>query len=438
MAFNRPGMKKVVGKYLLGHAEPQIEALSGLPQSVRYEQVLVIPACNESADFLQRLPPSGGRKLLVLVINQDANAAPSVRATNEALASAARSSADTIWVAGEQTKMELLRSSDQPWDFLLLDCFSPGRELPIDGGVGQARKLGADLALTLIDRGQINSPWIHNTDADTELPATYFRSGQDQCQDAAAVLFPFQHRCNRETEVGRATLLYEFSLRYYVAALDWSGSPYAFQTVGSSFAVHAARYAQVRGFPKRAAAEDFYMLNKLAKVADIVDLDCAPIIIHARTSDRVPFGTGAAVAQMLNMQDAFKEYTFYDPRVFACLRASLATLEILWELGSVSSTSLVQGIQSLDPPPLPAEQLADALCSLGLLRALEHGFRQSANLQQFERQMHAWFDAFRTLKLIHHLRDEYFPSVPLAQLGSKPIYQQIATHNEGLILKNPG
>ena len=45
------------------------------------------------------------------------------------------------------------------------------------------------------------------------------------------------------------------------------------------------------GFPRRNATEDFYILNKLAKVGSIARLAGTPVILEGRLSDRVPIGT---------------------------------------------------------------------------------------------------------------------------------------------------
>lgn len=415
-------------KYLATYAEPEIRSLQGLPAQARYQQVLVIPACNEAADFLERIPPTDQSTLLILVINQGPQAAPRVTNRNQRLAESAKAFGCVLFSATEPAAIALYHNKFRSLDLLVVDRFSPGAELPAKGGVGQARKIGADLALALINSGQVASPWIHNTDADTRLPPGYFESGQDRHSHAAAVLFPFKHQCDPADAVGRATALYEFSLFYYVAGLRWAGSPYAFQTVGSSFAVHAQRYAQVRGFPKRAAAEDFYMLNKLAKVAPIIELDCEPIMIRARTSDRVPFGTGAAVNQMLEMQDPVLDYRFYDPQVFACLQVCLAALQPLWQQRTVGPDSLLKIIRAGNELPLPVtpQGLVGLLNSIGMPVALEHAFRQSGDADQFRRQIHNWFDAFRTLKLVHLLRDNYYPSVSLQKLQAQSLFREVA------------
>jgi hypothetical protein len=425
-------MRSVVEKYLAQYAELEVQALRQRPASAYYKQVLVIPACNESAGFLKRVPRPRQPILLIVVINQAPQAKPQVAAANRRLARSVRAFGQTLWSVADPVSMALYRSPSRPFDLLLVDRFSPGHEIPVDGGVGQARKIGADLALSMIEAGLVDSPWIHNTDADTELPASYFESGQIRHAGAAALLFPFKHRCDLNDPVGRATQLYEFSLFYYVAGLRWARSPYAFHTVGSSFAVHAKRYAQVRGFPKRVAAEDFYMLNKLAKVAPIVELDCAPITIKARTSERVPFGTGAAVGQMLKMQDPVRDYSFYHPQVFACLQACQSALAPLWDRGSPGRSALLQTIQAQGSLPLSPARLVGVLGSVGMPKALEHAFRQSKDSSQFERQFHSRFDAFRTLKLIHLLRDDFFPSMPLQNLLVQQFYSQIAGNDPRL------
>ena len=106
--------------------------------------------------------------------------------------------------------------------------------------------------------------------------------------------------------------------------MNFAGSPYAFHTIGSTMAVSAVHYAKVRGFPKREAGEDFYLLNKLAKVGSVLELDVGTddgaIEIDSRRSDRVPFGTGAAVNKITGLADPVREFQFYDPEVFGLLK----------------------------------------------------------------------------------------------------------------------
>ena len=88
-------------------------------------------------------------------------------------------------------------------------------------------------------------------------------------------------------------------MSYYVAGLAMAGSRYAHHSLGSTIAVHAKTYAAVRGYPKRSAGEDFYLLNKICKLAPVERLAGPALSIEARISARVPFGTGPALRRLL-------------------------------------------------------------------------------------------------------------------------------------------
>jgi len=62
------------------------------------------------------------------------------------------------------------------------------------------------------------------------------------------------------------------------------------------------------------------------------------------------------------------------------------------------------------------EASGKTLAAMGLDSALEHCRRQAKTPGQFLRQFHQWFDAFRTLKFIHGIRDAGWPAQPLAAL----------------------
>lgn len=431
-------------KYLQNYAEPEVEVLDGLPDQPAWQNVMVIPACNEGAGLLRSPPRCGGRSLMILVINEPESAAHDVSSSNRALAAAVQERFTPQWQSARVAGLSLWRDSHAERDLLLVDRFSDGHRLPERGGVGFARKIGADLALSLIHRKRINSGWIHCTDADVRLPENYFtRSNaiENPGSKYSALIYPFRHSDDQvrseSTEVIIATQLYELSLRYYVAGMKSAQSPYAFHTIGSTMAVSAINYAKVRGFPKREAGEDFYLLNKLAKVGSVLELEAGEdnevIEIESRRSDRVPFGTGAAVNKIADFADPVSEFRFYDPAVFGLLKIWLAGLPAVWHSGSAVLAPHVFQTQSLEGQDHALLALLRGLKELKTEQALEHAFRQSRSLGQFLRQMHTWFDAFRTLKLIHYLRDSYLPSVSYADLERKTVYQTLLTQDSDLL-----
>ncbi len=398
-------------KYLEHYAEAGGEAVEGLPHGKTWARSVVIPVHNERPDILRPLPPAPGRSLMILVVNEAGGASPRITTANRDFVEEVERRFESLWQGPAGSGLTLLQDPETGRDVLLVDRCHDRLRLPAGGGVGLARKTGADLAARLIRDGRVRSPWIHCSDADVCLPGRYFSASEfvteDEAVETAALVYPFRHVGEPGDRIGRATRLYEYSLRYYVAGLAWAGSPYAFHTIGSTIAVNAVHYARVRGFPRREAGEDFYLLNKLAKVGAVRQLseeaDCGPVEIAARKSDRVPFGTGAAVGAICRMGDPPSEFLLYHPEVFDMLREWLASLPEFWRTRSDDPGAI------LDSPGL--EALSAALAGLGISKALRHALRQSADEGQFQRQLHTWFDAFRTLKLIHHLRDHHLASI---------------------------
>ncbi len=292
---------------------------------------------------------------------------------------------------------------------LLVDRFDRGAKLPAREGVGRARKIGADIALALIAASVVASRWIHSSDADAHLPFDYF--AVPQAAAAVAGVLPFHHRCGDDA-VGAATRLYELGLQYHVAGLRWAASPYGFHSVGSALMVRADAYAQVRGFPRRAGGEDFYLLNKLAKIGDVSSPTAPVIELDARASTRVPFGTGPAVARLVGRLEAGEDLAgialFHHPEVFRQLRLCLAAWPQIYR----------HEIPDTDISP----QSRDALATLGFARALSHARRHSRSETQFVRQLNTWFDGFRTLKFLHSLRDRGWPLIDLATARTAPFF----------------
>ena len=101
------------------------------------------------------------------------------------------------WQSAAASGLTLYHDPASSRDVLLVDRFSDGHKFPPKGGVGHARKTGADLAAYLIHQRRVCSPWIHCTDADVRLPRRYFTCStalsDTAAQDTAALVYPFRH-----------------------------------------------------------------------------------------------------------------------------------------------------------------------------------------------------------------------------------------------------
>ncbi len=406
-------------QYLDRYAEPEAREI-GL-RGRRFGHVLTIPAYGEGHELRRALAsiPAGARGdvLTVLVVNGRVDSPRPAQQANLALLEALAAA------HGRGTRLTRNASlHDHPRGALLLvDRATAGHELPPRQGVGLARKIAADIALELWSRGKIASAWIHCTDADVVLPGDYFEavpdddaqlvgSAHNASAPIAALLYPFRH-----FDPAPDALEYEISLRYYVAGLRFAGSPYAFHTIGSTLAVHAIAYARVRGFPKRLAAEDFYLLNKLAKVGAIHALDGEPIQLSARASQRTPFGTGRALARARQGGREPVQRRVYHPDVFSDLGAWLQTLRALAERGAGADPAALLEAQTRSWPAANAQRLRAQLDETGAWAAARVGVERCRTPATRAKHLHGGFDAFRTLKLIHALRGAGLGSMPLRE-----------------------
>ena len=314
MANNNATRDKTCVKYLAHYAEPETQYLASFPAQYSYQHVLVIPAFQETEAFIQRFANSVlalPQCLLIVVLNQpDSDFGREHQQAQSDLAASISAQGQLLWQHENLRLIDLPSASDTSSNnsaILLVDRFT--KPIPADQGVGLARKIGADLAVNLFITGNIKSRWIHSSDADAYLPDNYFTAHADQSTSlnrslhaAVATCCNFFHHSDQQA-IHQANLRYENALRYYVAGLAYAKSPYAYFTIGSILSFDMLAYCQARGFPKRSAGEDFYLLNKLAKLGDVVYLADVIIKLDARPSQRVPFGTGPAVQNIMNLAE---------------------------------------------------------------------------------------------------------------------------------------
>ena len=419
-------------KYLAHYLEPEGRGLQKV--GTTFGHAIVIPAYDEGESLFKTLKsiPSGplGEVLTVLVINAPADAPSWIHLGSQQLIHQLRKEYGNEFV---QTGSPCFRWFDHPRGALLCVDRTGASSLPKGQGVGLARKVGCDIALQLHVQGNVRSPWIHTTDADVELPTAYFERATFVFNgDApAALVYPFWHQCEPSAALAEAMRRYEIFLRYYLLGLADAGSPYAFHTLGSTLAVHALAYAKVRGFPRRAAGEDFYLLNKLAKVGAVVQLDGAPLMIRGRSSHRVPFGTGAALSKIMAGAARGEHYRIYAPEVFLYLKIWLATLELL-SADRASKDPLQYLKTAARLHGADAGQIQHEMTDSGFLAAVCRAKRISRDPTTMARHLHTWFDAFRTLKLIHRLT-RFFPKVELIDaVRAAPFLEAVAAQVQNL------
>jgi hypothetical protein len=380
-----------VKKYLSRYAEPEI----ALAEEVRdrYGNAIVIPVCREDAailDALLDLELPDGKALAVVIVNEhDAASSDVVRANAKFLGEVGRLRPREL---GGGAAFLLCGKSD----VIVIDR-TGNRALGAREGVGRARKIGCDVGAALFAKGMLESAWIHTSDADARIDAHRFRLVQDTAQahqSLAAITLPFRHDGGEEEEA-RAISYYEIELRYLVAGLRFVGSPFAFHSIGSTLAIPAPSYAGVRGFPNRQAGEDFHILDKLAKTGTIAQPCGAEVILAARHSDRVPFGTGPALRRIAAVLARGETPQLAAPQCFDALARWLRALDRFADHGSGAVFQSEAG-----------EPEVDAL--LGASPALAHLARRNPPGAILRRHLHTWFDGLRTIRFLHCVRDRKY------------------------------
>lgn len=282
-----------------------------------------------------------------------------------------------------------------------VDAASAGRELPPKQGVGLARKIGLDLALPLLNY-HADNPLLVCLDADTLVQPDYLPAINRHfaCSSAGGASIPYCHRPAADPAGQAAIDRYELFLRCYVLGLELARSPYAFHTVGSAMACRASAYVTSGGMNRRLAGEDFYFLQQLHKSSGVAPLSGTIVHPSPRTSHRVPFGTGRAVGDMLALGE--QRLLFYQPAVFSIVEKWLACVA---RNPGADAASLLSSAARIAPVLHQYLEQAGFRVSWDNLKKNN---RESAKLTA---AFHDWFDAFRTMRLIHELSDRAYPRI---------------------------
>ncbi|BCS55691.1 glycosyltransferase family 2 protein [Geobacter sp. SVR] len=276
-----------------------------------------------------------------------------------------------------------------------VDAASPSCELPLKQGVGLARKIGLDLALSHLDYRD-HDPLLVCLDADTLVQPDYLEAIVHHFAVATAggACLPFRHQ-PAATPQGQAAIdRYELFLRVYVQGLELAGSPYAFHTVGSAMACRASAYAASGGMNRRLAGEDFYFLQQVHKTAGVAPLSGTVVHPSPRSSHRVPFGTGRAVGDMLAKGN--EQMLFYRPELFGILEEWLGLAR---DYADEDGGGITQRAGRVAP------HLGSFLEQAGFGAAWDNMKRNAPSRDRLLNAFHGWFDAFRTMRLMHHLTD---------------------------------
>ncbi|MEN8192436.1 MAG: hypothetical protein ABFS12_06435 [Bacteroidota bacterium] len=285
----------------------------------------------------------------------------------------------------------------------LVDASSKGFELnEKEGGVGLARKIGMDEALKYFNYESSSKNILICLDADCTVSENYISEIRNRFDrdNLKAGYVNFSHPKPNNEETQKAIINYEIFLRYYVLGLKYAKSPYAYHSIGSTMACDVDSYIKIQGMNKRKAAEDFYFMEKLSKITEIKKIEDTTVYPSSRGSWRVPFGTGKRVSRFLEKTQ--NEYLLYEPNSFTILKK---WNELFY------STEILSAQEYLNYALEINKSLFNFLTEQKFEENWNKILTNTKSHDQINIQKQLWFDGFKTLKLVHFLRDKEFPLI---------------------------
>jgi len=260
-------------------------------------------------------------------------------------------------------------------------------------GVGWARKQIMDEAFRRLLSVNNENGIITGFDADSTCRTNYFIELEkffNEKPKAKACSIKFEHKIEGEkysANIYHAIALYELHLRYFINAQKLTGTPYAFQTVGSSFAVRAVYYAQVNGMSPKKAGEDFYFLQKIIALGEFYQLNTSCVYPSSRISNRVGFGTGPSVGEISKTGEKLS----YNLKSFLELKKLYDQLPSIYE-------------NKIDIEDLPLDALfISYLKKQNAKQVVQNLRRNNKDFTKFRMAFLQWFGGFQILKVLNIL-----------------------------------
>ena len=207
-----------------------------------------------------------------------------------------------------------LRRRHYAFPLHIIDKSSPGKGWDDKNyGVGWARKILFDKILDLAEPEDI----LVSMDADTVFSEHYLDSlarnfASHPQQQVVSV--PYYHPLTDDEAANRSILRYEIYMRNCLLNLYRIGCPYNFTAIGSAIAMKIKALQKINGITPMKSGEDFYLLQKLRKMAPVSNWNDELVYPAARFSDRVFFGTGPAMIK--GSQGLWDSYPIYHYSLF--------------------------------------------------------------------------------------------------------------------------
>ncbi|NQU87826.1 MAG: glycosyltransferase [Mariniphaga sp.] len=268
-------------------------------------------------------------------------------------------------------------------------------------GVGMARKRGMDEASCRFNFLDKPEGLIVSLDSDTLVERNYLLEIEKHFKENpehVGATVAFEHQLvGLDKKQRQGILYYEQYLKYYKSALTYTGYPFAMFTIGSAFVVTADAYVKRGGMTRRKAGEDFYFLQNLAQQGTVGEITSTKVLPSARTSERVPFGTGPIIKKwMEGKEDLSVTYNFH---AFFDLKEFFNQKENLYKISELEFEDLLNKL----PSPVSSFLMNDEF-----FVQLNDLNQNCSSLRIFNYRFYQIFNAFKILKFLNFGHQEFY------------------------------
>jgi glycosyltransferase involved in cell wall biosynthesis len=275
-------------------------------------------------------------------------------------------------------------------------------------GVGLARKTGLDEAVLRFNHFSNTIGIIVSLDSDSLVEPNYLVEIEKhfkQNPKHVGATIKVEHQKDGLSEKQKQGIeLYEKYLHYYKDALQFTCYPQAMITIGSAFAVTADAYVKRGGMNRRQAGEDFYFLQNLAQLGMVGEIYTTRVFPSARLSNRVPFGTGAAIHKwMEGTEDLTKTYNF---KAFTDLKTFFDANEKLFHTDDAGYLYLISGMP---------DSIRQFLLQDNFWTELDDLNKNCSSLKSFQTRFFHKFNAFKVLKFMNFAHDGFYEKADLEE-----------------------
>jgi hypothetical protein len=293
-----------------------------------------------------------------------------------------------------------------------------------EAGVGYARKALMDEAIERFNQAGNEQGVIVSLDADSTVSTNYFVEIENaffKPKPPCCAIFGFEHPYRLpgiNPENRSAIVKYELYLRYYRWALARTGFPFPFYTIGSCFAVSALAYVKQGGMNRRQAGEDFYFLNKIFLLDKTIELNSIKVYPSCRVSNRVPFGTGAAVTKIIS----HNEWMVYQLCTFETLQQMFKSVKTLFKQRDLQIESYYFQLSG---------ELKSFMAFDEFNAAINQINNNASSEEVFIKKFFQWFDAFKIIKYLNLIHTEQVPRISIEKAAKQLLLQLKVRFNDG-------